>query len=779
MKTNLKKSLDLVLLEVGFPFAKKDNEKSFKDLVVVMEQFYSGMSELQPYFVLEIVSPATENETNFYAAVPRKFVSFFEKQVYSIFPDAEIREEPTDYNVFKTKGVNLGTTISLRTKAILPVKTYEDLSANPLEVIANAFSKLNREEEGAAVQILIDPSKNVFNHDAEKAISLLNAGEPIKTSLAGGESLTKSFLKVITGGTIHSEPKPEFIDPNPLDKENRAEIIRLLEKKISKQVMSINVRLVVSAQTKNRANEILTQLKSMFSQYSSTQGNSFVTNDLKGRSLKNLFYNFSYRLFDKSKAIFLNTEELTSIFHFPSQGLFAPKTGYVKDRQTEAPPNLSKEGSLIGKNYFRGVETEIHLSPEDRRRHLYTIGQTGTGKSALLKNMAVQDIKDGRGICFIDPHGSDIQDILGQIPEERWDDVIYFDPSEVKRPFGLNMLEYDPAHPEQKTFIVNELLEIFQKLFADSPEGLGPMFQQYFRNATLLVMEDPESGNTLLEISRVLVDEEFRRLKLSKSKNVVVNNFWEESAEKAGGEAALANMAPYITSKFDTFLANEIMRPIISQEKSSFNFREVIDNQKILLVNLSKGRLGEINSSLLGMIVVGKLFMSAMARVDLAESERKDFYLYIDEFQNVTTSSISRILSEARKYRLNLTIAHQFISQIEEETRKAVFGNVGSMVVFRIGKDDAEFLSKNFELVFSEEDLMNISNYHAYAKLLVNGETSRPFNIQTIPPEKGSPEVASEVKEASAVKYGRPLSEVESEIRKKYLRGRDGENLKV
>jgi len=428
---------------------------------------------------------------------------------------------------------------------------------------------------------------------------------------------------------------------------------------------------------------------------------------------------------------------------------------------------LPKEGILIGKSAFRGEEREVRIKKDDRRRHFYTIGQTGTGKSVLLQNMIAQDIRNGEGVAVIDPHGELIEKILELIPRERAEDVIYFDPGDTAYPMGLNMLEYDPRFPEHKTLIVNELLDIFNKLFNMATAG-GPMFEQYFRNAALLVMEDPESGNTLLEIEKILADKSFRDYKLSKSKNIVVDMFWRQIAEKAGGEASLQNMVPYVVSKFDTFLANDIMRPIIAQEKSSFNVREVMDNKKILLLNLSKGRLGELNSSLLGLIMVGKILMAALSRVNMPEAERQDFYLYIDEFQNVTTKSIATILSEARKYKLDLILTHQFIGQLEEDIQKAVFGNVGSICSFRIGSDDGEYMEKQFAPTFTAPDLLNIDNRNAYLKLLVDGQTSKPFNIKTIAPEKGNPEMAEYIKQLSRSKFARPRDEVEEEIRRRH-----------
>ena len=466
----------------------------------------------------------------------------------------------------------------------------------------------------------------------------------------------------------------------------------------------------------------------------------------------------------------LSLKELTSIMHLPSTAAgaaSAPQLKISKAGTAPAPTGLPAEGLLLGVNRDRNIETKVHMLKDDRLRHFYTIGQTGTGKTTLLKNMIAQDIRNGEGVCMIDPHGSDIQDILAIIPPERYEDLIYFDPAYVPRPMALNMLEFDTRFPEQKTFVVNEMLSIFNKLFDMKTAG-GPMFEQYFRNAVLLVLEDPTTGTTLVDVSRVLSDKTFRDLKLTHCKNPIVTEFWKNIAEKAGGEGALANIVPYITSKFDTFLSNEIMRPIIAQEKSAFNFREIMDTKKILLVNLSKGRLGELNANLIGLILVGKILMSALSRVDSLGRDLPPFYLYIDEFQNITTDSIATILSEARKYKLSLNIAHQFIKQLDEKIKDAVFGNVGSLASFRVGSEDAEFLEKQFAPVFSAKDIMNLDNHNAYLKILVGGRPVKPFSIETIPPPKGSVEQIDKLKELSYLRFGRERSQVEAEVMARY-----------
>jgi TraM recognition site of TraD and TraG len=382
--------------------------------------------------------------------------------------------------------------------------------------------------------------------------------------------------------------------------------------------------------------------------------------------------------------------------------------------------------------------------------------------------MIDQDINNGEGVCFIDPHGSDVQDILSRIPQHRYKDVIYFDPSHLDRPIGLNFLEYDRRFPEQKTFVINELMSIFKKLYGATPESMGPAFEQYFRNSAGLVMEDPESGNTLIDISRVLSDRNYRQYKLSRCKNPLIAQFWT-NAEKTTGDQGLANYVQYISNKFDVFLSNDYMRPIIAQENSTLNFRQMMDEKKIFLVNLAKGRLGDINSNLIGLILIGKFTMAALSRVDtFGKGELPPFYLYIDEFHNFTTDSISTILAEARKYKLSLHMAHQYISQLDEGIKNAVFGNVGNMAFFRVGVEDAEFLEKQTAPVFTAKDIMNIENLNCYMKILSNGKPTAPFNVEEEFPVAGNRDVIEKLKELSYLTYGRDRNEVEKEVMKKY-----------
>lgn len=769
--TEMWKSLHMKLFEVTLPEKSQDDNRGFKEFLSGMEQFFSGMHSVasdkdnssKNYFTIEIALSNRSDEVVVYVGVPNDKVDLFEKQIQASFPDSKVREVFDDYNVFMEGGASSGAYVTLEENEVFPLKTYDSFEHDPMNAIINAFSKLKKEGEGAAIQFVIAPTgtsyikrfQDILKH-VEKGLSVKEALK--KTSGAIDDALLEIGKGLFFGHEKKQEEKPPKIDDRTISR---------ITDKMKATIMLSNIRIIAGAHDLNRAEQIVTEISSSFNQFAEAGSNSLVWKKVSGQESKELFHMYSYRIFDDSKKLVLNLHELSTMVHFPYGINSAPQLKQARAGTSSAPLELVAEGTLLGVNRYRGFETPAYLTKEDRVRHFYCIGQTGTGKTTILKNMIVQDIEAGHGVCYIDPHGNDIQDILASIPRERIDDVIYFDPAYTARPMGLNMLEYDPRFPEQKSFVVDEMLSIFNKLFDMKTAG-GPMFEQYFRNATMLVLEDPESGNTLLDISRVLADEKFRTLKLSKCKNPVVLQFWQNIASKAGGEASLQNIVPYIVSKFDVFLSNEIMRPIVAQEKSVFNFREIMDNKKILLVNLSKGRLGEINSSLLGLIIVGKILMSALSRTDAMGEKLNDFYLYIDEFQNVTTNSISQILSEARKYRLSLNIAHQFIGQLPEDIKNAVFGNVGSIAAFRVGVDDAKYLEAQFAPVFSADDLIKLENYNAYVKLLVKGQPVKPFNIETLRPPEGRPDIVPKLKELSYLMYGRDRAEVEEEVARRY-----------
>lgn len=765
--TPLFKSLDMKLFEITLPEPGDEDKKGLKELLSAMEQFYAGMHSVgegrhnyeRNHFTLEIALSDNSDQFVFYTAVPSNKADLFEKQLLGVHAHAKIVELPDDYNIFTENGAIAASQAKLTKYDVYPIKLYDNIDHDPLNIILNVFTKMKKEGEGAAIQFSICPEDDDIISKYRIILDDVKSGMSVRTASSMTRQISKEFGKlakeIIFGANKHKEEK---------NVNDRA--VEAITEKLKSTIMATNIRIVTSAGTVDRARQILSDLESSFNQFTEADRNGLLFDRPKGNELANLVHNFSYRTFSNDYKMPLNLKELATIFHFPYGIEDSPQLKQAKAGIAPAPVEMGAEGIVLGHNDYRGKDTNIHFAPEDRMRHLYVVGQTGTGKTTIMKNMIAQDIAMGHGVCYIDPHGTDIQDILSYVPKERIDDVIYFDPAYTARPMGLNMLEFDPRYPEQKTFVVNELMGIFNKLFDMKTSG-GPMFEQYFKNAAFLVMEHPESGATLLEISRVLSDKEFRDMKLAYCKNPIIKQFWA-SAEQTTGDQGLANFVPYISSKFDNFISNDIMRPVVLQEKSVFNFREIMDNKKILLVNLSKGRLGEINANLIGMLLVGKIQMAALSRVDMYGQKMNDFYLYIDEFQNVTTDSIESILSEARKYRLSLNIAHQYIAQLEDNIKNAVFGNVGSLAVFRVGAEDAEFLESKFKPVFTAKDIMKIDNRNAYVSMLINGQPTKPFNIATFPPPQGNMEMVQALKELSYLKYGRDREEIEQEIMDKY-----------
>ncbi len=777
--TPMYKSLNITLFEITLPPStdEADKSKGFKEFIGAMEQFYAGMqsissdrtNEKENYFTLEVALSNGSDEVVVYAGVPNKYIPLFEKQVLAFYHDAKVREVADDYNIFNEQGGSVGAYASFTQRSVMPIKTYDNIEHDPMNTILNVFSKLETKGEGAAIQLVIAPAGDKFINEFHHILDDVKDGISVKHAADNFYKFTSAFKKVGKDLFFGHKEKSEENKKEKYMKGRRAVDEGAAEKignKMKSTIMKANIRVIASAGTSDRAEAILAEIESSFNQFSEAASNSFIFEKLKGKDLSKLFHDFSFRSFSNDKILPLNLKELASVFHFPIGIGSQPQLKEAKAGIAPAPLEMGQDGIILGVNSYRGKDTEIHLAREDRMRHFYVIGQTGTGKTNIMLNMVTQDIRNGDGCCYIDPHGTDIQTILSRIPKERIDDVIYFDPAYTARPMGLNMLEYDPKYPEQKTFVVNEMMGIFNKLF-DMKVGGGAMFEQYFRNSAFLVMEDPESGSTLLEITRVLGDKEFRDMKLAKCKNPIIKQFWV-SAEQTTGDQSLANFVPYISSKFDNFISNDIMRPVVLQQNSVFNFRKIMDEKKILLVNLSKGRLGDINANLIGLVLVGKIQMAALSRVDMFGKPMNDFYLYIDEFQNVTTDSIASILSEARKYRLSLNIAHQYITQLEENIKNAVFGNVGSMAVFRVGTEDATFLESKFKPQFTASDITKLDNYNAYMSMLVKGQPTKPFNLITLPPERGNPEIVDSLKELSYVKYGRDRAEVESEIMGRY-----------
>lgn len=770
------KNLDISLFEITLPQAEVG--KSYKESITLMEQFYASMQAVGPgkneqnnYFSFEIALSNDSEQVIFYICVPNAVSSLFEKQVLGLFHNAQIKLVTNDYNIFFEGGHSAGSFGVPTNTDIMTLKTYDEFDHDPMDLLLGVFEKIKKQGEGASVQLIVKPVGTKYTEQYGKLLDRLRKGESlkkIKESLQTGFSAElKSFGKVIMGMVSDSPKKSES------DKKIDDIAIANVTKKLGSTIVETTIRIITSAETQSRAEELLRDLESAFLQYQEVQSNGISFIRPKGDDLKLMFRDFSYRRFDPGKIFHLNFKELSTMFHFPTHALGSAQLKQSGAATHPAPMEMGTNGILLGYNEHRGRLTPVHFAPADRLRHFYTIGQTGVGKTQIFLKMIIQDIKNGDGCCFVDPHGTDLNTILASIPPERYDDVIFFDPAYTARPMGLNMLEFDERSPQQKSTVIGELMSLFDKLFDMKAQG-GAMFGQYFRNAALLNMEDPASGNTVLEITRVLANKEFRDMKLSKNKNPIIAEFWK-SAEATSGEQGLENFVPYISSKFDDFISNEFLRPIILQEKSAFNFRDIIDTKKILIVNLSKGLLGEKNANLLGLIIIMKLQMAAMSRAESTDlSQFPPFYVYLDEFQNVVTDSIAAILSEARKYKLSLNMTHQYMEQLPDYLKSAIFGNVGNMAFFRINSADAAVIEPRITPRFSKDDVIKQENFNCVVSMLVDGKPAQAFNMDTlnpggyVTPNNGNPDQIEQLKQLSYLKYGRDRAEIENEIADKF-----------
>jgi hypothetical protein len=525
--------------------------------------------------------------------------------------------------------------------------------------------------------------------------------------------------------------------------------------------------MVVVSEDQASAKAHLANIEAAFEQFSG-ENNSFSSRKIRRKgAFMDDFINRYQPMFHflGNRASILNSEELATIYHFPNKQVTTPHIHWLYAKTAPAPAQIPTSGLYIGESNYQGVKRPVYLSEDDRRRHMYIIGKTGTGKTEFLKDLIMQDINSGKGLCFMDPHGDAVRDILKLIPPERAEDVIYFNPADTERPMGLNLLEAKTE--DQKHFAATAVINMMYKLFDPYKTGIvGPRFEHAVRNAMLTAMS--EEGSTFVEVVRILTDSNYVQEILPKITDPIVKRYWTDQIAQTA-DFHKSEVLDYIVSKFGRFVTNRMIRNIIGQSKSAFSLRDVMDNGKILLINLAKGELGEENSNFLGLVLVPRILMTAMSRQDLPEEARRDFYLYVDEFQNFATPDFAQILSEARKYRLNLTVANQFIGQVDEEVKNAVFGNVGSLVCFRVGVTDANYLAHEFTPIFGEDDLLNIERFHVYMKTIVNNEPVPPFSVnltKDLAKEKAkeNERVAEIIKEMSRLKYGHDVRLVEAEV---------------
>ncbi|MBI2990434.1 MAG: type IV secretory system conjugative DNA transfer family protein [Candidatus Magasanikbacteria bacterium] len=701
----------------------------------------------------------------FYVAVPHKLRNFLEQQIHAQYPYAHI-EEMSDYNIFGPQSTVLGSYLAAKKTLVFPFKTYKSMDSDPLSSLLNALSRVREENSSVAVQYIIRSAKRSWRRQGVYIVREVKKGEKFERVahrsrfMQGIGKSGKAFREVVLSS---SNKDHQSMNNRYQLSSMEEEMLKGIEQKLSKGGLDMTIRVVSASDNENTARLNLENILNSFSQFNLYRyGNEFGA--IMPRNQKKIIQEFIYRSFHEHRKTLVNTEEMAGLWHLPLHSTEAPNIKWLSGRTAPPPSNVANSGLLLGHVKYRGIDTSIFIKEADRRRHLYIIGKSGTGKSVLIQNLAIQDIQNDKGVCVVDPHGDLVEDVLKHVPKHRADDVVIFNPSDLERPIGLNMLEAKTE--DQKDFAVQEMISIFYKLFP--PEMIGPMFEHNMRNVMLTLMADLNDPGTIIDIPRMFTDNAYVKKYLVKLKDPVVRAFWEKEMAQTS-DFHKSEMLGYLISKVGRFVENEMMRNIMGQQKSGFNFRELMDEEKILLVNLSKGTTGEVNAKLLGLIVVAKLQMAAMARASTDEEHRKDFYLYIDEFQNFVTDSISTILSEARKYRLDLIIAHQYMGQLTDDKgksaiRDAVLGNVGTMCVGRIGPEDADILAKEFAPVFGSYDLLNPQQFSYYTKLLIDNETAKPFSMLSYPPKPGNKELGEAIKQLSRLKYGRDRGIVEAEI---------------
>ena len=731
----------------------------------------------QKYFSFEIV--AVDGFVKYYAVVPAVLTETVKQAILTSYPTARLEETEVE-NIFSRDGMDnsegtgnqynaenfvSGGELVMKKEVEYPILTFQEMKWDAQLALLNAFSKV-RIGEGLGLQVMFRPLDSSWSKNAETKIKNIKSGK--KGFDGKGSNLPIRILYLLTDiirapFEVPDEHKKDKDEHNSELSQKKQEEIQAIDTKAKFPAFECLIRIVAHSKSKARSEGLVGGVVAAFSQFDSPNSNGFKY-DLS-KKVDQLITDYIFRFFPVSnKKIVLNTQELATIFHLPSQTSI-PSSGVERQmtKQVDGPASLITDGVLIGRNEYRGAIKEIKLSVNDRRRHMYVIGASGMGKSVFLKNIAYQDMVEGKGFCFIDPHGDVTEELLSMVPEDRIDDVIYFDPSDMEFPIGMNMLE--AKTPEEKDFIVQEGINMLYSLYDPGHTGIfGPRGEQMFRNAALLLMSDPK-GATFLDIPSPFINKDLVVDKLRYVTDRDLFDYWTKEFPASQKSNDAGEVITWFASKWSPFKQNTMMKRVLGQIKSGFNIREIMDQQKILLVNLSKGKLGELNSKLLGMIFVMKFQTAAMSRVDTPEHDRKDFCLFVDEFQNFSTESFESILSEARKFRLNLIVANQFMTQLTDKIREGVLGNVGTIVAGRVGVTDAEMLEKVFTPVFKAEDLHKQPNHHAITTVLMNGMPSAPFTMNLpAPMGKEDRKVFESLREYSAKKYGRPGAEVDKEI---------------
>lgn len=723
-------SMNFVLLEIAVP---KDNEvkidaveQMFSSLFSVKKGGWGQRFKSQQHLSLEIV--AKKEDIRFYISCHKNTAELVEKLIAGTYSGVQVKQVD-EYNVFYKEAAVDFAELSLKNPSFKPIKTYKELPMDPLSEITASMAKFG-DNESAIVQIIISPAESSWSKMGHGFVSKLKKDE--------------------------SNPEKAKFSMNPQEME-------AITNKCNKPGFLTSVRIVCVAPNEVAAKSNLSNLKSTFSQFTGSQ-NGFSGKKLHWKQMFMTDFIYRYQNLWGNNSV-LSTEEIATIWHLPNKTIDTPHIYWLTAKSAPATGGFPDNGLWLGRSIYRGQERNIYMSDRDRMRHMYIIGRTGTGKTELLKSMIIQDMRAGRGLCFLEPHGEGIEELMELVPPERAEDVIFFDPSDQERPIGFNLLEvnnYDEMYQ-----VASSIINLMYKLFDPHRTGMvGARFEHAVRNAMLTVAVVP--GATFIEVNRVLTDQKYVQEILPLVKDPIVRRYWTDQIAQTS-DFHKSETLDYISSKFGRFVTNKMIRNIIGQSKSTLNFRQAMDTGKIVFLKLAKGLLGEEDASFLGLILIPKILAAALSRQDIPKEQRRPFNLYVDEFQNFATPDFAQMLSEVRKYGVSLTLANQFVSQLDEQVRDAIFGNVGTLMSYRVGMQDAAILAKEFEPAFNEADLSNVPARVVYTKTIVNETPVPPFSMNVerdLKSEKaqGSPEVSRMIKELSRLKYGRDVVEVDEEI---------------
>lgn len=764
-------SVDTILLRIEVP---KDNEK--KELSA--EQMFASLhgilrpkaeltreGSLQEHISFEIV--ARGNTIQFYVWTPRHLKDFVESQIYAQYPSVQITEGAEDYSQEAIGERKIyGTELSLTKSEVLPIKTFASFEVDPLAGITGVLAKLEESGEEVWIQILARPIDDAWQDRGKRYIDHIKAGG------SGGDWPTRIANAVLNiphyviTNFIQALAKPpeSAIKPGAAAKPEVSTgtqtIIKAVEEKITKLGYGVKIRIVYLGNDEAAAKQRIQAIVGGFKQFNTTNLNGFAST--KTYNSHEFVEDYQARFFFDHGYI-LNIEELASLYHLPHKSVETPNMVWTTSKTSEPPSNLPFEGntdngeiSLFGLTNFRGRHQKFGILRSDRGRHMYVIGQTGAGKSFLLQLLTLSDIYHDQGFAIVDPHGDYATDMMKYIPEHRLKDVVYLNPADRDHPMAFNPMEV--SDPVMKDHISSELVGVLKRMF----ESWGPRLE-YILRYTILALLDYE-GATMLDITRMLNEKDFRKKVIAQINDPVVRSFWITEFASWNDKFASEAVAP-VLNKVGAFVANPLVRNIVGQKKSAFNIRKIMDEGKILIVNLSRGQVGEDNAAILGALMVTKIQLAAMSRADMPLEDRKPFYLYVDEFQNFATDSFAVILSEARKYGLNLTVANQYVSQMPEVVRDAVFGNVGTMVSFRVGPGDSVVLGKYFEPVFEATDLTKLHNRSIFTSMIIDGEKAIPFSAGTLRMPDPENDLSERIIAASRENYASQRAEVEDDIR--------------